>query len=331
MSVLVISNAGTPRARRRAPDLARALPATVDVAHQLTDHPAEMAALVGHDRWRADDLLVINGGDGSVQHALSLLQAYCPSDAWPRIACLPGGSTNMTAYDLNRHRDFQRCLATLRSGVTGGALAVTPRPVVRVRDGDATRCGLFFGMGTIVQGIEFFQGHLKGRLAQRLPSRRPGDRRRDRGTQELGAGVALARTLWGIARHQPPFSEPLTVRLCAPELCSAAPAELSIRLLFATTLERLFLGIRPYWGSGAGVLRTTLIERHAPALIRRMPRLLRGRPDAGMTPAAGYRSARVEALALEFSGPYTLDGELFTCCGGKLDVRPTEAVRFVPL
>jgi hypothetical protein len=188
----------------------------------------------------------------------------------------------------------------------------------------SARYGLFFGIGTIVQGIEYFHERVRHRG----------------GGHELGAGAALVRTLWGIARHQPPFSHPLEVRmqaaaLLSPDSAACRPHQqvdvLSVRLLLATTLDRLFLGMRPYWGAGAGALKTTLVERRAPAFVTRVPRLLRGRPDRSMTPQLGYHSGRTEGLTLTFDGSYTLDGELFGNAGDTIDISATEPVRFLPL
>lgn len=333
MTILIVSNPAAARARRHLEALRQAMPEGA-ANHVLSERPDELAALVGHDRWRPDDLLVINGGDGSVQHALTELAAHCPARQWPRLACLPGGTTNMTAYDLNRHRRFRDCLETLRGQVRQpDPDAVAPRAVVRVGPGDGRRdqCGLFFGTGTIVQGIEYFHARVR-------PSG---------GGHELGAGVALARTLWGIVRREPPFAQPLQVALEAPDLLPAAGAPphpaanggagpctatpLSVRLLLVTALDRLFLGIRPYWRQGDAALKATLVTTAARHFVRSMPRLLRGRPGPAMTPAHGYYSGGVGQLRLRFTGSYTLDGELFTNAGDIITVSPTDPVRFLPL
>ena len=330
MKTLVLSNPGAARARRHLAALGTALPECPDLRHCLPERPEQLADLVGHGDWQPDDLLVINGGDGTVQHALTALLANCPAERLPRIACLPGGSTNMTAFDINRHRGFKACLNSVRDILDRGQRTPThPRPVVRVRRPDpdrssSARCGMFFGMGTIVQGIDYFQ--------QRVgPSG---------GKHELGAGVALARTLWGIGRRQPPFSEALTVTLQAPGLLEPPPASncrdgalrpVAIRLLLVTTLDRLFLGIRPYWQVEPGRLKATLVEADARRFIVNMPRLLRGRPNPAMTPGEGYHSGSVERLCAQFTGSYTLDGEIFSCVGGQLIVEPTQAVGFLPL
>jgi len=315
MKTVILSNAATPRARRAVPALRDALPESAGVDHLVSDDAAAADALLAGERWQADDLLVINGGDGSVQRALSVLLASGSAASLPRIACLPGGSTNMTAYDLNRHRRMAECLTTLRRlAATPAAVPPQARPVVRVQAGATAHCGLFFGAGTIVQGVEYFQERLRG----------------DGGRHELAAGAALARTVWGIARSEPPFAAPLTATVCAAPLWPEATA-LSLRLAFATTLDRLFLGIRPYWGDGDGALKVTAVERRAPGFVRRLPRLLRGRPDSAMTRSNGYHSGRSSALDLGFRGSYTLDGELFPAAGDRMRVSATEPVRFVPL
>lgn len=316
MTVLLVTNARAAGARRRLSQLEAALPMSAQVCHRVTHNPADLDTLVGHGRWRPDDLLVINGGDGALQHGLSVLLARCPAERLPRIACLPGGTTNMSAFDLNDHRSYRNCLTTLRRILAHGTVEPAPRPVVRVEGSDGTpRCGLFFGMGTIVQGIEYFH--------QRV---RPSG-----GGHELGAGVALLRALWGIARRQPPFADPLAVTVDAPDLLPAAgSAPNPLRLLLVSTLERLFLGIRPYWGQ-PGPLRATVVEARAPRLLRHMPRLLRGRPNGAMTPANGYHSGGVGSLSLGFQGSYTLDGELFRHAGDRMRVSATVPVRFLPL
>jgi len=344
MKVLIISNA-TARARHRVPAIRKVLPESGALVHSVTRQAGELAALVGHDRWQPEDLLVVNGGDGSVQHVLTHLLNHCPPTRLPRLACLPGGTTNMTAFDINAHRSFRRCLGTLGrvAAADPHRCPTAPRPVVRVLPqtdevgargedvarGEEARYGLFFGTGTIVQGIEYFH--------QRV---RPSG-----GRHELGAGVAMARALWGILRGQPPFAEPLRMSVLAAGLlapgadaaCSNGDAPgwepLAVRLLLVTALDRLFLGMRPYWSDGAadGALRATLVESRAPRLMRSMPRLLRGRPGPAMTPATGYHSGRTDEVRLRFRGSYTLDGELFATGGDTIAVQASVPVRFVPL
>ncbi len=319
-TVLAVSNAAAARGRRGIGALRDALSGSAGVDHRVTETPEQVRCLVGHDRWRPDDLLVVNGGDGSVQLALTALLAHCPPEKQPRIACLPGGTTNMTAFDINGHRRFGDCLSTLRRAIApAGGVPPAPRRVVRVqrRGGGAeeARCGLFFGIGTIVQGIEYYHARLRGRT----------------GSGELGPGMAMARTLWGMAHHQPPFAEPLGVRIHTAPAGATEGDAVAARLLLATTLDRLFLGMRPFWGEGSSPLKFTLVERRAPAFVGNLPRLLSGHPGRRMSPRFGYHSRRLDALTLVFRGVYTLDGELFANSGDTIDVSATHPVRFLPL
>jgi hypothetical protein len=329
MSALVISNPQTRRARRRLTWLQQALPETEALRHRVTGDPHEGAKLVATTPWEPGDTLVVNGGDGTAQRMLTALLGSCPSQRRPRIALLPGGTTNMTAFDLNRHRSYRRCVATLRDALDDPAPATRRRPLVQVGLPEGDQYGFFFGAGTIVQGIEYFHRRIQ-----------PGG-----GRHELGAGLALLRTVWGIARRQPPFAEPLQLSLPAASLQAAVadvqpptpphPAPhwhpLAARLCLVTSLYRLFLGIRPYWNHADAPLRATLVEASATAFLRSLPRLLRGRPGNALTPARGYHSSGLAVLDMRFRGPLTLDGELFSSDGDTIRLRSSEPLSFLIL
>ena len=84
----------------------------------------------------------------------------------------------------------------------------------------------------------------------------------------------MLRTLWGILRKQPPFSEALNVKLShvsdqngpLPAPCRIADTEdfVPLRLCLISTLEKLFLQMKPYWGMTDAALHTTLVEARAP-------------------------------------------------------------------
>lgn len=334
MNVLVISNPRTRRARRRLASLQQALPATATLQHRVTRDLQEATALVATTPWQRTDTLVLNGGDGTAQRLLTALLGSCQRERRPRIALLPGGTTNMTAFDLNRHRGYGRCLGALRRALGEATPATCERALVHVGLPGADQYGFFFGAGTIVQGIEYFHERIQ-----------PGG-----GRHELGAGLALLRTAWGIARRQPPFAEPLQLSLRAASLAAAArqgadddpkaplqaPSQapwhpLAARLCLVTSLRRLFLGIRPYWNNTDEPLRGTLVEAHARAFLRSLPRLLRGRPGSSLTPPRGYHSTGLSALELRFRGPFTLDGELFSSDGDTIRIRSSEPLRFLIL
>src|SRR3546814_6271333 len=59
-------------------------------------------------------------------------------------------------------------------------------------------------------------------------------------------------------------------------------------LVLATTLERLVLGSRPFWGGGGGHLRFTAVAYPPQGLLRHARRVLYGGEDRALP--AGYRS-----------------------------------------
>src|SRR6202008_1877789 len=125
---------------------------------------------------------------------------------------------------------------------------------------------------------------------------------------ELSSGVAMIRTVWGMVSGHEQFGSAVRMRL-QPNANPAIEGE--FMLLVVSALERLFLGIHPFWNETTpGSLRMTAIERHAPRFLRALPSILRGRALPFMNAQHGYHSGRLAMLELAFSGGFTLDGEL---------------------
>ena len=233
--------------------------------------------------------LVINGGDGTLQAALTVLALRSPFAQPPTILVLAGGTTNQSAYDLGSHG---RPVALLRA-LLGGRLATTRRRVLTVREADgACRCGFFLTAGGLPQAVRDCRAF---RAQRRLALLRgaPGT--------ALWVAARLARLLGG----RLPFA-PQPIRL---KVDDSPAAERAALLFLATTHRRLALGLTPWWGEGDGPLHITTLSLPARRLALALPGLLRGRPPAFATPAAGYESLRARSLQLAATGGYALDGE----------------------
>jgi len=87
-----------------------------------------------------------------------------------------------------------------------------------------------------------------------------------------------------------------------------APAPMLI--LVASTLGRLFLGIRPFWAPGDAPIGLTTIEGGAARFGRAILSVLRGRPNRHVRAENGYESFRCARIELSFEGDLNLDGEL---------------------
>lgn len=319
--IAVLSNAGSGRNRRRT-ELLRSLDATSGVDHVVTDAAAAIPETLTMLLGREPAVLAVNGGDGTVQAVLTVLADLVDAGAVPAapvpIAVLPAGSTNMTAHDLGCGGRMQRRLGDLLAlrDRDRSAWRLSERRPLQVLDAAGVRrIGFFFGMGTIVRGIEYWHERL----------------RHGGGAGEWGAGAALARAAWGIVRRQPPFDAPAHLRLrgagASPVMC--VEDEQDVAFLLATTMQRLFLGITPFWGAGDGPVAVTWLDSGARRLLPRLPALLRG--QAAKLPAEeGYHGLRTERLELAFDDPWVIDGEVFPA-SARLMLEPAPAQPFVNL
>jgi len=320
-AVLVVSNTNSLAVETTLADVRDVLDPVSALRHVVTSQIEQLRMEFASCRWSDVALLVLHGGDGSAQRALTELLAVLPVPEWPPLAFLPAGTTNMTAYDLNDSRRFRRCLGNLRSYLSRSALheSLSERCLVKVsHTSGAARVGFFFGVGAIVEGIQYFQSVRERRNAGRA-----------------GPAVALARGVWGMVRGEPLFARATRVCLQRPAPsrtgCPEPAEQLAVRLGLATTLHRLLLGLHPFWGVGSGQLHSTWVEADAHRLGKNLPRLLSGRPNLEMVPSRGYHSWALASLQIQFGGAYTIDGEIYPSDGEPMAIEQTAAARVLAL
>jgi hypothetical protein len=256
---------------------------------------------------------VLNGGDGTIQ--LALTQLFADGAPWqPWIAPIRGGRTNMTALDLGAHRDAVRGLAELLAAVRSGRLAerVHVRSVLRVECGDEVHLGMFLGAGMLHRAVALTHRAFPDGRAQGVFG------------AGLVTGVLIARAAAGTLRG---VLSPDKMRLSLDGV-SQEPAE--ILLAMATTLDRLFLRLNPFWGREDAPVRVTTIAAGARGLSRAASGVLRGRPAAHVRPENGYRSCNVRELVIQLDAGLVLDGELYPPQPDRVvRVGAVEGVRFL--
>ena len=303
----VITNATSARNRRRVERIERALGRNVD--HRVCDSIEDLPKVVD-DLLRARvELLGVNGGDGTIHSVLTDLAQKCEGD-FPTLALLPGGSTNMTARDINAGPlSLRAALASFVAAIERPPKTVS-RCAIRARDGSRPpQIGFLFGMGAVIRGIEYCHERIFA-LGIR---------------KELASGIAMARAAWGIARREPVFAQ--GVALDARFDGEAHRGRASIFLV--TALDALFLGIKPFWGPGEGPLAVTWVADDARRFLRTFPALLRGEADR-LHECEGYLSRRAHRVEVRGDDRYTIDGEIYRAQGDLVldDYRP---LSFVPL
>lgn len=300
--VTLISNPDSGRNRRGGHAIRRLLEAYPKVCHREARDPAQVAAALEELAPEQPDLLVVNGGDGTVQAVLSVMFGQRPFARPPRLALLRGGTTNMNADDVGLKGSAAQALRRVLSlsESIGARAQVTRRPILRleVSTSAAPRHGMFFGTGAIVKGIEYCHRkvHTKGF--------RDG----------IAPGICTLRLLLALARGDSRYVAPLPMKITGTgeDGRDQVPArQQDYLLLLASSLERLFLGLRPYWGEEQGAFYFSCIRARPEHLWRVLPGLFWGRPGRDATPETGYYSAKLNELRLDMDGPVTLDGEIY--------------------
>jgi hypothetical protein len=305
MRIGLLNNLRAGRNRNRVAKLLHFLGDQPDVVHVETSN----AQAVPDALWELADqdveLLVVNGGDGTLSYALTeILGEGAFGGRVPHVAVLRGGRTNMSALDLgsDRHpeRSMMRLLWAARSGRVHKRLI--DRPVLRVQYGPGRnlRYGMFFGAGVIHRGIE---------LVHRCFS----DRRQGVFGASLVTAVLLARrALLGDGKG---VLVPDKIQI----LVDRTPVERGeSTVVLATSPDKLFLGLRPFWGSGEGDVRFTSIASGAHGLARALPGILAGRPGRQVEEHNGYLSRNAGRVDLRMDCGFTVDGELEAPASGRI-------------
>jgi hypothetical protein len=243
------------------------------------------------------DVLVVNGGDGTLQHVLTEILGNPAFPTPPLIAPLRGGRTNMNATDIGSHRHPATALSSLVVAARSGSLTerIVERPVLRVELGSegGVQYGMCFGAGVIYRTVE-----LKHRV---LPENH------FQGLLGAGAftGALIARAALGST------SGLLTPDRVAVRLDGQPVEREEFLVILATTLERLLFGLRPFWGVETAPIRFTAIAAGAPRSSAATIRLLRGRPPFNGASDPGYLSRNVHQIELHLNCGLVMDGELF--------------------
>jgi diacylglycerol kinase (ATP) len=311
--LVLIANESAGRNRSR-PDAIRGLTRDIGAATLEAGDLPSLRQAAREALGMRPEILAVNGGDGTVHGVLTeVMRMDLPL---PDLAVIPGGTTNMTANDLNANAPLEFSLRRL------GDLSQMPlerrnrvnRPLLKVSGaGDGPQYGFFLGAGVVLDGMDHFRKKVASHGLR----------------GEFAAGLSLLRGLFGMARGDNAW---IAGRSAAFSLDGEGVSHDRQFLLVATSLERLLLGMRPWWGDGQGAIHLTSVRRRPKALIRRAPALLSGRRHPRMSMPNGYFSSNVDAFDLYPDRGFALDGEIFPVSDGEcVRVEATAPVSFLNL
>ena len=283
---------------RRAPNMVRDWAATLAHCsyHEVRDGGG-IQTVVERMLTEQPGLIIVAGGDGTLHGVLTVLLRGMVAGPLPAVCPLSAGTTNMTARDLGMRGGLRRQLRSLRACLDSRDLPSTVRrPVLCVDEGGDSRYGMFFGAGIIAAGVRYFRERIR-------PTGLVG---------ESASAPVIARYLWRILTAPAASAPDYGIRHVGED--GRPPTEGDCMLLLATVLDRLLLGLTPYWGEGGGPIHYTGVRCAPDGLLLNAPRVCLGLGNR-LRDAAGYRSADVHNLEIMMKGEFIIDGETYSTGG----------------
>lgn len=240
--------------------------------------------------------LFISSGDGTIHAIQTALAEEQPFARLPRLALLPHGTTNMTAADLGfRYRSLDAQADFIRKLVPSD---LRSRPTIRAanpRDGKP-RHGMFLGCGAVAHGTLYCQEAfnkkgVKGNFAT---------------FATLGSAVAKSLFTRFDPTDESRLDRPFDIAVEADGKAVSSGQQL---LMMSTTLEKLVMNTRPFWGGHTAPIRVTIIPFPLPSVPRWILPVMYGGENRTSPPRT--QSFCANHLSLRTPSIYVMDGEFF--------------------
>ena len=302
-SLAVISNPRSQRNRRGAlKDLRTVLTGYPQIRHEEIQDFNDLGPLIVNLIRNKVEIIAVNGGDGTVQAVLTELGRRDLNGKAPKLAVIGGGMTNVIAKDVGFDSSPPKAISRLIAGLEGvggqgQCLKDVTRPLIALslRPSDPPLYGMFFGAAGFYQAVRLANERVRKKgIAGNIAS-------------ASTLMLAITRLLLGRAGQDDPFCRGERLSLIVD---GARGVDENSLILIATTLERLMLGLMPFWDGDRTAIRFTHVAYPPKRLARALLPVLRGRPKRWMR-EAGYRSGAAHELAIEIESPVVLDGEIF--------------------
>ena len=296
-------NRGQDLDSRIAPDVFVAQPGNRDQLPEALERLAK----------RGIDLLVINGGDGTIRDVLTCGEMIFGDD-WPDLAVLPKGKTNALAVDLGGPIDW-----TLQEAIdafeAGNRIKRRPLAITAIQEKESRALGFILGAGAFTMGTK------AGQSAHKMGA-----------FNSLAVGVT---TFWGIlqtvfgSRSNPWRSgAKMNIRLYPDgrllEHSGVGDKERRL-ILLASTLERFPGGVKPFGSLGKG-LKLAVADQISRLMTLRLPLILFELGTKNLR-ERGFHQLATKAFEIDLADQFILDGEAFP--PGQYKVETGPEIQFV--
>jgi Diacylglycerol kinase catalytic domain len=296
--VALLSNPNSTGNRALLPEIRSYCASQPDIFHYEAEGTDQIGVALAAIARVKPDVLVVNGGDGTVQAALTELYHGChfgPNP--PPVAVLPNGKTNLIALDLGATGNP---LASLRRivEIANGDLAghVVDRELIALSEGELCNrpvLGMFLGGAGLADTILYCRNRI---YPIGLPN----------GISHLVAGIAVLFSLVFNVRgkYLPPAPNAVRVSLIRE---GEEPRRFSFIII--TTLEKMLLSSKLDHKEHMG-MKLLAVEQSARALVRALWASVRGK--LGSTAVLGVHIANGDLIRIESDQTSViLDGETF--------------------
>ena len=286
-----------------------------DVFHYEVEHASQIGEAMKSIALVRPKVLAINGGDGTVQAALTeLYNGGHFGENPPPVAVLPSGKTNLIALDLGARGDPVETLEQLIALARTDDLApyTVARELIALRRGDSDDrpvIGMFLGGAGLAETMLYCREKI---YPLGLPN---------------NVAHAMAKQILQLrASFLPPDSKPLSVSLSAP----AGSLTGRFSLLAVTTLEKLLLSTN-MGAHRQGMLKLLAIEERPKSVVRALFAKILGK--LGRSNVDGVHFKEADEITIEGeSSELILDGETITAEPGRpIRLRTAQPLSFVKL
>ena len=246
------------------------------------------------------ELLVIEGGDGTVQAVMTeVLRQAGPDGALPDIAIASGGMTNQVAKVIGMRRVSRGGLRNLHADPD----VLDTRLLRLSADGMTDQCGFLFSTGALPMVTDYAKSELH--------------------TRGIGGSAAVAGGLIKAVTSERDTVMPATP--CTLDIAGHAFDGPHLGTV-ATTLPTVTMGLDPFWGDGDGDLRLTYVDGTHKGLFRHVAGVWIGFKDRDRSPD-GFHSFNADQARFRYAGPVMMDGEPMALPGEAFTLSTTRTVR----
>jgi diacylglycerol kinase family enzyme len=231
---------------------------------------------------KTSDLIVIEGGDGTVQCVMSEVMRQVGETAnMPDFAIASGGMTNQIAKIIGMKSVGRSGLKTIHDDPK----ALQTRMIRLSCDGHPDQYGFLFSTGALPMVTDYAKNELHARGIG--------------GSAAVVGGIVKAVTSErdSVMRETDCGLQINAETFSGPHLGTVA-----------TTLPSITMGLDPFWGDEDGALRLTYVGGGSVKLYRHIAELWVGFKTKDRTPD-GFHSWNTDQAVFDYQGPIMMDGE----------------------